>query len=304
MRRPGLLRIATALVASTLGRVRELETLGEQTPGTRRSASSRPRTSGATSPRSSAATTSGVTSIIRDPEADPHLYESNAADAAALADADLVILNGLGYDDAIDKLLSGTSKSGRAVLTVADVLDVHGGADANPHLWYDVPRIPEVAQAIVERLATARPGRPGRVRQPTSPPSTPRCSRCALAIDDIKAKYPRAPVAYTERVPEYLLAAAGLDVKTPPGFAAAIEEGNEPSARDTQAMNDLMSGHGSRCCCTTPRRRAGSPRTCATWRVAMAFRSSRSPRPFRRASPTTQSWQLHQLQALLAALGG
>src|SRR2546430_12738478 len=47
-----------------------------------------------------------VTSIISDPAVDPHLYESSAEDAAALTEADLVIVNGLGYDDSIDKLLS------------------------------------------------------------------------------------------------------------------------------------------------------------------------------------------------------
>ena len=49
-------------------------------------------------------------------------------------------------------------------------------------------------------------------------------------VAEIKARYPGAPVAYTERVPGYLLEAAGLTIATPPGFAQAIEDGNEPSA--------------------------------------------------------------------------
>ncbi len=51
------------------------------------------------------------------------------------------------------------------------------------------------------------------------------------------------PVAYTERVPGYLLAAAGLDVKTPSGFARAVEDGFDPSAADTLAMRKLISDH-------------------------------------------------------------
>src|SRR5437870_6260138 len=39
-----------------------------------------------------------VLSIVSDPNADPHEYESNAANARAIANANLVIVNGAGYD--------------------------------------------------------------------------------------------------------------------------------------------------------------------------------------------------------------
>src|SRR5580704_6357413 len=47
-----------------------------------------------------------VLSIVSDPNADPHEYESNASDARAVANADYVIENGVGYDSWMDKLLS------------------------------------------------------------------------------------------------------------------------------------------------------------------------------------------------------
>ncbi len=49
-----------------------------------------------------------VTSILSDPNLDPHEYESSVNDAKAVAVADLVIENGGGYDDWMDKLLSGS----------------------------------------------------------------------------------------------------------------------------------------------------------------------------------------------------
>jgi zinc/manganese transport system substrate-binding protein len=61
-------------------------------------------------------------------------------------------------------------------------------------------------------------------------------------IGEIRRRYPGAPAAYTERVPGYLLAAAGLRVLTPPGFAAAIEDGTNPSPDDTVAMDGLFTG--------------------------------------------------------------
>ena len=213
-----------------------------------------------------------------------------------------MILNGLGYDDAIDKLLSGTSHSGRTKLSVAEV--VHASDDdTNPHLWYDPLRVPEVARAIVMRLAAADP-----TDRATFEANLARFDASLQplhkVIDTIKTRYPHAPVAYTERVPEYLLAAAGLDVRTPAGFAGAIEEGNEPSAHDTQAMNDLMTGHQVKVLLYNAQ---------ATSRVTENVRdlARRNGIPIvgvtetlPKNEPDYQSWQLHQGQALLAALGG
>jgi zinc/manganese transport system substrate-binding protein len=243
-----------------------------------------------------------VTSIIGDPAADPHQYESDARDAAAVADARLVIRNGVGYDDFVTKLLAGTSSDRRVVLSVADVLHATGD-DVNPHLWYDLPRVPEVARAVESALAAADP----TYRELFA--ANLKTFDASLApldrlIADIKTKYPHAPVAYTERVPGYLLDAAGLTIATPPGFAQAIEDGNEPSPGDTQAMDELLSGHRIRVLiynaqATSPvtqhvrdlARRAGIPVVAVTETQPVGERDY-------------QSWQQRQLQALLSALGG
>ena len=47
-----------------------------------------------------------VTSLITSPNADPHLFETNAQDAAVLAEAQVVIENGAGYDTWMGSLLS------------------------------------------------------------------------------------------------------------------------------------------------------------------------------------------------------
>ena len=103
-----------------------------------------------------------VTSLIPDPSADPHLYQSNAADAAAMARARIVIENGAGYDDFMGQLLSA-SGAHPAVVTAQRVLGDQRPS-VNPHFWYDVPRVPIVAQAIERALVGCRPGRRGRLR--------------------------------------------------------------------------------------------------------------------------------------------
>ena len=181
-----------------------------------------------------------VTSIISDPSTDPHLYASNARNAAAVGQADVVVVNGAGYDDFMDKLLQASPSDTRVVVSVDQVLGATG-SDVNPHLWYDLTRLPEVTAAIEQALAAKAPSHAkefaaNRVAFDAS------LKPILAAIATIRQKYAGAPVAYTERVTGYLLAAAGLEVKTPPGFAAAVEEGNEPSPADAATMKALMQG--------------------------------------------------------------
>jgi zinc/manganese transport system substrate-binding protein len=242
-----------------------------------------------------------VRSLVRDPDTDPHQFESDARDAASVADADVVVVNGAGYDDFVSKLLSSTSHKGRVVLRVADVL--HAGADANPHLWYDLPRIPHVARAIAAAFTAAAPA--GRARF-AAHLTTFLASLAPLdrVVAEIRTKHPRAPVAYTERVPGYLLTAAGLTIATPSGFAQAIEDGNEPSAGAAQQMDDLVTRHRVRALLYN-----AQATSAVTKHVQELSRAARIPvvpvtETMPANEPTYQSWQLHQLQALLRALGG
>src|ERR1700675_748186 len=98
----------------------------------------------------------GVTSVLFDSNAAPHLFEPGTQTGLAVAQAKVVIQNGAGYDDFMGRLESASPSSGRIVVTIADVLDVHG-RDANPHLWYDVPRLPRIAGAIAAGLEEADP---------------------------------------------------------------------------------------------------------------------------------------------------
>src|SRR5581483_2930666 len=61
-----------------------------------------------------------VTSIITNPDTDPHSYEPTPADAVALAKADMVVYNGIGYDPWVPQLLAADPAAGRAALDVGD----------------------------------------------------------------------------------------------------------------------------------------------------------------------------------------
>lgn len=243
-----------------------------------------------------------VTSIVHDRSADPHLYESDPNDARAVADADVVIVNGLGYDDFMDKLLAATSHPHRVVVTAADVLGVHGN-DANPHLWYDIPRVPAVAAAVERALERVAPHDAATFRTNLATFDAALQPLLAL-IDDIAKRHPHAPVAYTERVPGYLLADAGLDVRTPRGFAEAIEDGTEPSAAATATMDSLLQHrqvaallYNAQAVSAVTEHARSLARAGGVPVVAV----TETPPP---DAPSYQAWMLRQLQALLAALGG
>ena len=242
-----------------------------------------------------------VTSIISDPSADPHLYASNAANAAAVAQAQVVIENGVGYDTFMGDLL-GASGAHPTVVSAQAVLGANG-ADANPHLWYDVPRVPAVAAAIERALAHSDPTDKATFQANLKAFDTSLAPLQAV-ITRIKERYAGAPVAYTERVAGYLLTDAGLTVASPPGFAAAIENGNEPAPADVQAMDSLLTGHKVRLLLYN--QQAVSPvtqrvRTLAQQNGIPVIGVSETLPPLDRSY---QAWQLRQARAILRALGG
>ena len=98
-----------------------------------------------------------VTSILSNPDQDPHLFEASPSVARSLAGARIVIYNGADYDPWMDKLLSASPRTDRQVIVVADL--VHKKAGDNPHLWYDPPTMPSVARALAASPTFATRGR-------------------------------------------------------------------------------------------------------------------------------------------------
>lgn len=180
-----------------------------------------------------------LTSILTDPNADPHLFEPGTSNALAVARARVVIQNGLGYDAFMSKLEDASPSAKRTVVTVADVLGIRG-KDANPHLWYDVPALGRIAGAIAGALERADPSHAAAYRAGLRRFSASlRPLRAEVAL--VQKRFHGQPVATTEPVPGYLVAAAGLRDLAPSEFTRAIESGTEPSPRAFAEMMVLLS---------------------------------------------------------------
>src|SRR3954468_8821806 len=91
-----------------------------------------------------------VTSVIDRPGMDPHDYEPTARDARAFARAQLVVVNGVGYDPWAQQLLNANPVGRRLVLKVGDVVGVRDGD--NPHRWYSPADVEQVIKAITDDL--------------------------------------------------------------------------------------------------------------------------------------------------------
>ncbi len=243
-----------------------------------------------------------VTSILSDPNADPHQYEADAKTGAAISKAQLVVENGLGYDDFMDKLLAASPNANRTVLNAADVMKI-SGSDANPHIWYDIAKIPDVATAIADQLGKLDPADAGAFTA-NAKTFTDSLTPLTAGIDNIKAKYPGAPVGYTERVPGYLVEAAGLKLATPASFAQSIEDGNDPSVADNSAMDAALTGKTIKLLLYNGQ--VTSPATDAVKQLAQS-----NGVPVAGVTETLppmdknfQAWQLRQINEITTALGG
>jgi zinc/manganese transport system substrate-binding protein len=243
-----------------------------------------------------------VTSILSDPNADPHQYEADAKTGAAISKAQLVVENGLGYDDFMNKLLAASPNANRTVLNAADVMKI-SGSDANPHIWYDIAKIPDAATAIADQLGKLDPA-DANAFTANAKTFTDSLTPLTAGIDNIKAKYPGAPVGYTERVPGYLVDAAGLKLATPASFAQSIEDGNDPSVADNSTMTAALTGKTIKVLLYN-----GQVTSPATDAVKQLAQSSGVPvvgvtETLPPTDKNFQAWQLRQINEITTALGG
>jgi zinc/manganese transport system substrate-binding protein len=188
-----------------------------------------------------------VLSIVSDPNADPHEYESNAANARAIANANFVIVNGAGYDDWALRLLSANNNPSQKVLNVANLLGKQAGD--NPHFWYSPNYVNQTVHAMYSALATVDSANAAYYGQQYSSLNAS-LGQYNGRINEIAAKYAGRPVASTESIFVYLAEATRLSVISPPEFMKAVSEGNDPTTPDRilfeqQIINGTQPGNAT-----------------------------------------------------------
>jgi zinc/manganese transport system substrate-binding protein len=176
-----------------------------------------------------------VTSIIVNPNTDPHSYDATPADARSFAAARLAIVNGIGYDTWAPKVLAASPLAGRITLSVGGLLGLHAGD--NPHQWYSPSSVTRVVGAIVADLTRLDPKDGGYFRARQRAFEATALARYHALITQIRARYAGVAVGYSESIFQPLGEALGLRLLTPSSFTKAIAEGTDVTAADKQTVD-------------------------------------------------------------------
>jgi len=173
-----------------------------------------------------------VTSILTNPDQDPHLFEASASTARDLAAARIVIYNGADYDPWMSKLLSASRATGRITIEVAKLVGKKAGD--NPHLWYDPATMPAVAKALAAQLAKLDPDHRSDydARRDAFDASLKPINEKIAAL---RQRYAGTAITATEPVAGYMAEAIHLKVRNP-RFQLAIMNNTEPSASEIAAF--------------------------------------------------------------------
>lgn len=181
-----------------------------------------------------------VTSIITNPDTDPHSYEPTAADGRTMAGADFAITNGIGYDAWSDKLLAANPASSRTALKVGDLLGKKEGD--NPHQWYSAESVTEVIDQITADYKKIDPADAAYFDQQKTTFTTKTLARYNQLEADIKARYASTPIGASESIVTPLSESLGLKMLTPETFLDAMSEGTDPTAADKATIDQQISG--------------------------------------------------------------
>ncbi|WP_214473900.1 zinc ABC transporter substrate-binding protein [Mesorhizobium sp. dw_380] len=180
-----------------------------------------------------------VTSILANPDDDPHLFETSPSTARTIADAKIIIYNGADYDPWMDKLLSASTKPDRTTIIAVDLIGKKSGD--NPHLWYNPATLPAIAKALTADLSKRDPANAVHYEA-----NLKKFQSSLEGIDkeiaDVKKTYAGTEVTATEPVFGYMAEALGLKMLNY-DFQVALMNDAEPSPTQVTAFeNSLKDG--------------------------------------------------------------
>jgi zinc/manganese transport system substrate-binding protein len=240
-----------------------------------------------------------VTSILSNPDDDPHLFEASPETAKALSDAKIVIVNGVDYDPWMEKLLKAHSAPGRKEIVVGALVG-HKAGD-NPHLWYDPAYIKAAAKALVADLIAVDPAHKADYEKGHAD-FLESLKPLDAKIAEMHKKYGGQPITASEPVFGYQAGLLGLKVHNEK-FALAVMNNAEPTASEVAGFENDLKGHKVKVMMFNAQ--ASEP---AVQRLVQMAKDNAIPvvgvSETEPPNSTYQAWMTGQLDALDKALGG
>jgi zinc/manganese transport system substrate-binding protein len=240
-----------------------------------------------------------VTSILSNPDDDPHLFEASPATAEALSDAKIVIANGVDYDPWMEKLLGASKGAGRKEIVVAALVGRKAGD--NPHLWYDPAYMKAAAKALVADLTAVDPAHKADYEQ-----GEVKFMDSLKPLDDkiatMRKSYAGQPITASEPVFGYQAALIGLKVHNEK-YALAVMNNAEPTPSEVAAFENDLKGHKVKVMMYNAQ--ASGP---AVGKLVQMAKDNNIPvvgvSETEPPNSTYQDWMMGQLNALDKALAG
>jgi zinc/manganese transport system substrate-binding protein len=241
-----------------------------------------------------------VRSIIDSPDADPHDYEPTAADARAIATADLVLVNGVGYDTWASKLAEADGGRDGKILDVGQLLGVPD--DGNPHRWYNPDDVTKVADELTRDYSEADPANAAAFGSQRVLFENRTLADYRKVIAEIKNRYAGTPVGASESIFAMVAPALGLDLLTPPPFLKAISEGTDPTADDKAMIDRQISEKKIKVYVYNPQNATPDVQNQVNDAQAAGVPVTTMTETMIPADGSWQEWQTRQLEALRDAL--
>lgn len=199
-----------------------------------------------------------VTSLISSTSQDPHSYEATASDRLKVKDADLVVLNGGGYDQFLEDM-AGTDNPDQKVVNAVEESGLfseeeikelteghqhsegeehtHDHGSLNEHVWYSLDAMKKVSEAVATELK-AVDSTDADTFAKNSESFEAKLDTLKKDAESLNAKGKH--FIATEPVPNYLLQTTGMEDVTPADFTAAIEDGSDVAPLTLQEIKDQL----------------------------------------------------------------
>jgi zinc/manganese transport system substrate-binding protein len=169
-----------------------------------------------------------VTTLVG-PDSDAHVYSPTPADAKKIADAKLIVVNGLGFEGWLPRLVQSSGSKATIVTASNGITPLRFGTDADPHAWQSVNNAKIYVANISAALASADPAAADQLMANTQG-YLAKLDALDREVREAIAKLPpaRRKVISTHNAFGYFAASYGIEFVAPLGVSTE----SEPSARD------------------------------------------------------------------------
>ncbi|WP_164506018.1 metal ABC transporter solute-binding protein, Zn/Mn family [Companilactobacillus insicii] len=180
-----------------------------------------------------------VESIIKSVNVDPHSFSPSNNNAKQIADSKLIVSNGLGYDDWVNKLVTANSQDKNLIDFASEVLHKKNGD--NEHIWFGVSNVQKLSNSVYEKMSKNDPKNKDYYKDNYQKYSK-RLDKLIIRENKLKQKLNGKKAYVTEPLPYYLLKDLGVTIDNQ-HFAKAIEDDTDPSISDIENMQRGLKNH-------------------------------------------------------------